>query len=91
MYGHRRRQVAVVLGMRLGIGLLEQIELELRPGHRLEARGPRPLDLRRSTCRGDATTGEPSSHSTSHRTSAVPASQGTRRIVARSGFRWKSP
>ena len=45
--GHRRRQVAVVLLVRLGVGLLEQVELELGAEHRLEARRPRPLDLRR--------------------------------------------
>ena len=42
---HRRRQVAVVLGVRLGVGLLQQIELELAPEHRLEPGGSRSLNL----------------------------------------------
>ena len=45
--GHRRRQVAVVLGVRLGVALLQQVELELGADHRLEPRRPRPRDLRR--------------------------------------------
>ena len=43
---HRRRQVAVVLRVRLLVGLLQEVELELGAEHRLEARRSRPLDLR---------------------------------------------
>ena len=42
---HRRRQVAVVLRVRLGVGLLEQEELELRADHRRAAERLGPLDL----------------------------------------------
>ena len=52
----RRRQVAVVLVVRLLVGLLQQIELELRADHRLEPARLRALDLRAQhlTRRGDA-------------------------------------
>ncbi len=44
--GHRRRQAAVVLLVRLRVGLLQQVELELGAEHRLEPGGACPLDLR---------------------------------------------
>src|SRR5215217_1789361 len=55
----------------------------------------RPRSERRSswrlrTCRGEATTGEPSSHTRSHVTSAVPSCQGTYLKVSRSGLKTKS-
>ena len=59
--GHRRRQVAVVPRVRLGVRLLQQEELELGADHRREAEPLRALHLRAcSTCRGDGATGEPS-------------------------------
>src|SRR5215217_7060077 len=53
----------------------------------------RPRSERRSswrlrTCRGEATTGEPSSHTRSHVTSAVPSCQGTYLKVSRSRRPW---
>src|SRR5207237_307094 len=42
---HRRRQAAVVLRVRLGVGLLEEEELELRAELRLEAKRGGPVDL----------------------------------------------
>ena len=44
-----------------------------------------------STCRGEATTGEPSWFATSQSTSAVRSSHGTRRSVDMSGTIAKSP
>jgi hypothetical protein len=44
---HRRRQAAVVLPVRLGVGLAEQEELELGAEQRLEPERTRPLDLPR--------------------------------------------
>ena len=79
---HRRRQAAVALCVRLLVRLAQQVELELRADHHLEAERPRALDLR-ARAPGAATdaTGEPSFHSTSQRTSAVASSHGIRRSV----------
>ena len=43
---HRGRQVAVVLGVRLGVRLLQQVELELAAEHHVVARRARTLQLR---------------------------------------------
>ena len=43
---HRRRQIPVVLGMRLCVGLLDEEELQLGAEHRLVAKGSCPLHLR---------------------------------------------
>ena len=62
MYGHRRRQVAVVLRVRLGVASrCRRIELELGAEHRREAELARARSTWRfSTWRGDGPTGEPS-------------------------------
>jgi hypothetical protein len=49
---HRRRQVAVPLSMRLLVRLAQQVELELRADHHLEAVPARPVDLRAQNLAG---------------------------------------
>ena len=84
--GDRRREVAVVLLVGLGVALLVEVELELGGELRRVAHLPRRARTAAiSTWRGEATTGEPSWLTTSQRTSAVRSSHGIRRSVAMSG------